>query len=199
MSHSQFQSKRFILRLAWLSLWEERMTTGRINQVAFYHRKHCECLLPGFSSNKAEENSKRRQGCGSCPQQFLANLPHQQSLGSDGGQIATRNLCFRGQTRPCTRKFPHKHCKSHHNRRKTLAFAWKNPLKHWTSIKKIKIWLSKGYSRALFDLPILILLILLLCNAILELLRNAQQCAIPSPHPTNSSQSCLVIALVLST
>ena len=35
MSHSQFQSKRFILRLAWLSLWDERMTTGRINQVAF--------------------------------------------------------------------------------------------------------------------------------------------------------------------
>jgi hypothetical protein len=34
MSHSQFQSKRFILRRAWLSLWDERMTTGRINQVA---------------------------------------------------------------------------------------------------------------------------------------------------------------------
>ena len=35
MSHSQFQSKWFILRRAWLSLWDERMTTGRINQVAF--------------------------------------------------------------------------------------------------------------------------------------------------------------------
>ena len=34
MSHSQFQSKRFILRHAWLNLWDERMTTGRINQVA---------------------------------------------------------------------------------------------------------------------------------------------------------------------
>jgi hypothetical protein len=34
MSHSQFQSKRFILRRAWLNLWDERMTTGRINQVA---------------------------------------------------------------------------------------------------------------------------------------------------------------------
>lgn len=34
MSHSQFQSRWFILRLAWLNLWDERMTTGRINQVA---------------------------------------------------------------------------------------------------------------------------------------------------------------------
>ena len=34
MSHSQFQSKRFILRHAWLNLWDERITTGRINQVA---------------------------------------------------------------------------------------------------------------------------------------------------------------------
>ena len=34
MSRSQFQSKRFILRHAWLNLWDERMTTGRINQVA---------------------------------------------------------------------------------------------------------------------------------------------------------------------
>ena len=38
MSHSQFQSKGFILRLAWLSLWDERMTTGRINQVAFFNK-----------------------------------------------------------------------------------------------------------------------------------------------------------------
>ena len=34
MSRSQFQSKRFILRHAWLNLWDKRMTTGRINQVA---------------------------------------------------------------------------------------------------------------------------------------------------------------------
>ena len=39
MSHSQFQSKGFILRLAWLSLWDERMTTGRINQVAIIWAK----------------------------------------------------------------------------------------------------------------------------------------------------------------
>ena len=36
MSRSQFQSKRFILRHAWLNLWDERMTTGRINQVAIF-------------------------------------------------------------------------------------------------------------------------------------------------------------------
>jgi hypothetical protein len=38
MSRSQFQSKRFILRHAWLNLWDERMTTGRINQVAIFPR-----------------------------------------------------------------------------------------------------------------------------------------------------------------
>ena len=36
MSHSQFQSEIFILRRAWLNLWDERMTTGRINQVATF-------------------------------------------------------------------------------------------------------------------------------------------------------------------
>ena len=39
MSRSQFQSNRFILRHAWLNLWDERMTTGRINQVAIFPRK----------------------------------------------------------------------------------------------------------------------------------------------------------------
>ena len=43
MSRSQFQSKRFILRHAWLNLWDERMTTGRINQIAIFH-------TPGFAS-----------------------------------------------------------------------------------------------------------------------------------------------------
>ena len=43
MSRSQFQSKRFILRHAWLNLWDERMTTGRINQVAILAFL---CLVP---------------------------------------------------------------------------------------------------------------------------------------------------------
>ena len=34
MSHSQFHSiELFILRHAWLNLWDKHMTTGRINQV----------------------------------------------------------------------------------------------------------------------------------------------------------------------
>ena len=34
MSHSQFHSiETFILRHAWLNLWDKHMTTGRINQV----------------------------------------------------------------------------------------------------------------------------------------------------------------------
>ena len=45
MSRSQFQSKRFILRHAWLNLWDERMTTGRINQVAIIHTNMSLLLL----------------------------------------------------------------------------------------------------------------------------------------------------------
>ena len=38
MSHSQFHStKLFILRHAWLNLWDKHMTTGRINQVTTVH------------------------------------------------------------------------------------------------------------------------------------------------------------------
>ena len=37
MSRSQFHSiKLFILTHAWLNLWDERMTTGRINQIAIF-------------------------------------------------------------------------------------------------------------------------------------------------------------------
>ena len=37
MSRSQFHSiKLFILRHAWLNLWDKHMTTGRINQVTFF-------------------------------------------------------------------------------------------------------------------------------------------------------------------
>ena len=46
MSRSQFQSKIFILRHAWLNLWDERMTTGRINQVAtFFSHQQSRYLL----------------------------------------------------------------------------------------------------------------------------------------------------------
>ena len=33
MSHSQFHCIPFILRHAWLNLWDKHMTTGRINQI----------------------------------------------------------------------------------------------------------------------------------------------------------------------
>ena len=40
MSHSQFHSTKalFILRHAWLSLWDKHMTTGRINQITIIKR-----------------------------------------------------------------------------------------------------------------------------------------------------------------
>ena len=61
MSHSQFQSRRFILRHAWLNLWDERMTTGRIDQVTMLlfsewliHTtdKHFTVVVPSISHPK---------------------------------------------------------------------------------------------------------------------------------------------------
>ena len=40
MSHSQFHCITFILRHAWLSLWDKHMTTGRINQITIFKQCH---------------------------------------------------------------------------------------------------------------------------------------------------------------
>ena len=47
MSHSQFHSiELFILRHAWLNLWDKRMTTGRINQVTSSPTKQLQTHCP---------------------------------------------------------------------------------------------------------------------------------------------------------
>jgi hypothetical protein len=49
MSHSQFHSiDLFILRHAWLNLWDKHMTTGRINQVSY----RCNYLLQPTSRRR---------------------------------------------------------------------------------------------------------------------------------------------------
>ena len=48
MSRSQFSSKRVILRHAWLNLLDERMTTGRINQVAIFNSCKCQVQFGTF-------------------------------------------------------------------------------------------------------------------------------------------------------
>ena len=45
MSHPQFYYLNwFILRLAWLNLWDKHMTTGRINQVIILYTYVCMCV-----------------------------------------------------------------------------------------------------------------------------------------------------------
>ena len=87
MSHSRFHSiKLFILRHAWLNLWDKHMTTGRINQVTLlsvsrpqprheprYVKKHAQPQPAGHSHNwsrvltrstvnqRRERNSDRSQ------------------------------------------------------------------------------------------------------------------------------------------
>ena len=47
MSRSQFHSiKLFILRHAWLNLWDKHMTTGRINQVTFLSKQETKAHAP---------------------------------------------------------------------------------------------------------------------------------------------------------
>ena len=63
MSRSQFQSKIFILRHAWLNLWDERMTTGRINQVANIKTLNRRLVIQNigpFQAAKAQSNIEQR-------------------------------------------------------------------------------------------------------------------------------------------
>ena len=51
MSHSQFHSTNlFILRHAWLNLWDKHMTTGRINQVTTFPTR-CELYIKYSASH----------------------------------------------------------------------------------------------------------------------------------------------------
>ena len=53
MSHSQFHSTNlFILRHAWLNLWDKHMTTGRINQVTTIQIAQCRAT-PCTRANKS--------------------------------------------------------------------------------------------------------------------------------------------------
>ena len=52
MSHSQFHCiKLFILRHAWLNLWDKHMTTGRINQVTTERAKASIKTINTFSTH----------------------------------------------------------------------------------------------------------------------------------------------------
>jgi hypothetical protein len=87
MSRSQFQSKIFILRHAWLNLWDERMTTGRINQVAIVpeSQKTYWSLLPLISRCTVRNKkllTKRRDG---------------QSRNLINSQLGKTNLCIKRQ------------------------------------------------------------------------------------------------------
>ena len=56
MSHSQFHSTNlFILRHAWLNLWDKHMTTGRINQVTTFRI----ALLPEETSDRSVQATSR--------------------------------------------------------------------------------------------------------------------------------------------
>ena len=75
MSHSQFHSTNlFILRHAWLNLWDKHMTTGRINQVTI---SICMRILdphtaPVLASGDTFHGGRSLQGFKQC----LCEFPH---------------------------------------------------------------------------------------------------------------------------
>jgi hypothetical protein len=65
MSRSQFYSiKLFILRHAWLNLWDKHMTTGRINQVNFLLARNCTVTEHNVKSwTELRGNKRSHIGC----------------------------------------------------------------------------------------------------------------------------------------
>ena len=112
MSRSQFQSKRFILRHAWLNLWDERMTTGRINQVAvlvdFIRAIMAQSIHGGgdYERNIEHPTSHNRNESRSCANHITRQL--------DAGmrnRHASKTLFFEKWHIPCsaTAGMTHKH------------------------------------------------------------------------------------------
>ena len=87
MSRSQFQSKRFILRHAWLNLWDERMTTGRINQVAIFLQLLDHKEPNPYKQTKTTSVSVHSQACNPCQQQSKLCIYNKHSTNSCTGVL----------------------------------------------------------------------------------------------------------------
>ena len=90
MSHSQFYCISFILRHAWLNLWDKHMTTGRINQVISKTPRRdkieklplVQCILTVSLFQKTADKSRRDFGerffflsLTSCPSRWRVDVP----------------------------------------------------------------------------------------------------------------------------
>ena len=107
MSHSQFQSKRFILRRAWLNLWDERMTTGRINQVASHQISvSTEFNLPHFISFHRFAATTHRVAAANSNQKkyslIRSPLAHQTSTSESSSRTPDHLPVMRYKTIPST-------------------------------------------------------------------------------------------------
>ena len=194
MSHSQFQSKRFILRLAWLSLWDERMTTGRINQVAFptetrQYPSTQISWIQAYDSAKQSQQSFARQAKKQLGLRFVASstfilgiLHLHQSLCSDEAKIKEISW-YQGQNRPCKRKLLNRFhvssqvCKNHPIY--PLVFQEKEEMQRVLLKAFTLLSVSLQHSEDSFN----------------WLLRNAKQCA--KCVPRSKKQSAQADALLL--
>ena len=84
MSHSQFHSTNlFILRHAWLNLWDKHMTTGRINQVTTFRITLAGDELVPATIESLSQPGVRQQSCVQC-----SILTEEQSLRSSDDVLA---------------------------------------------------------------------------------------------------------------
>ena len=91
MSHLQFHCiKVFILRHAWLNLWDKHMTTGRINQVTFFFSKRTreKPFLVGRSNPSQPKRNKTTRPHALIP---MARSPEYRSL--FGSLIFKKRFC----------------------------------------------------------------------------------------------------------
>ena len=153
MSRSQFQSKRFILRHAWLNLWDERMTTGRINQVAVLKQQ-----LPTANSqsiihfqrqptNTALDRVLKRESKASNKIQIYHTGSHSRDLAMS--RPSTKQLCTKHyfSDQLSDRKSHNWHpydSQNHHKESALLKPMWTYP-RNSSSQETFKIFMSRTY------------------------------------------------------
>ena len=97
MSHSQFHCIPFILRHAWLNLWDKHMTTGRINQITILKRPRGSRQVVRFAkvweiAEAAHDACARRPPPDLCFRDLQPTRPGLRKRASWEAQFASRDL-----------------------------------------------------------------------------------------------------------
>ena len=126
MSHSQFHCiNLFILRHAWLNLWDKHMTTGRINQVTTVHFPLLWLGPPKSSFIKINQKINERH--------WASHLGYRYKIGC----LVTLRLCKFGNTKIyTTRMHPFRSVNMFFPQfMQTQSFRFRQPNREWMLLK----------------------------------------------------------------